>query len=123
MTKVLIIDDDPDICTLLERMLEPAGYATATAHDGEAGLEAGLDDGTDLVILDVWLPKIEGIAVLKSLHETRPGLPVIMLSGGSEIVPLEHSTALAQAYGAVHVLFKPFRRTEVLETIEKALGG
>ena len=58
VTKVLIIDDDPDICTLLERMLEPAGYATATANDGEAGLEAALDEETELVILDVWLPKI-----------------------------------------------------------------
>ena len=122
MTKILIVDDEPDIRGILRDILEPAGYAIETADDGEAGLTAGLDQAISLVILDIWLPKIEGIAVLKELHEKRPGLPVIMLSGGSRTVPMEHSAALAETYGAANVLLKPFGRAEVLDSVAQALG-
>ena len=121
VTKILIVDDEPEICAILTDILEPAGYAIETADDGEAGLTAGLDQAISLVILDIWLPKIEGIAVLKELHEKRPDLPVIMLSGGSRTVPLEHSAALAEVYGAVQVLLKPFRSAEVLDSVARAL--
>lgn len=122
MTKILIVDDAEDICVLLKDILEPAGYVIETASDGEAGLSASLGEEIDLVILDIWLPKIEGTAVLRTLHERRPSLPVIVLSGGSRTVPLEHSAALAEAYGAAQVLLKPFRQAEVLESVDAALG-
>lgn len=123
VTKILIVDDEPDIRAILREILEPAGYAVETADDGEAGLNAGLDQGISLVILDIWLPKIEGIAVLKELHEKRPSLPVIILSGGSRSVPLEHSAALAEAYGAAQVILKPFRSGEVLDSVAQALSA
>lgn len=123
MTKILIVDDEPGIRTILREMLEPAGYEIETADDGEAGLTVGLDQAIGLVILDIWMPKIEGIAVLKELHERRPSLPVIILSGGSRTVPLEHSAALAEAYGAAQVLLKPFSSTEVLDSVARALGA
>ena len=122
VTKILIVDDEPDIRAILRDILEPTGYAIETTGDGEAGLAAALDDAVSLVILDVWLPKIEGIAVLKELHQKRPGLPVIILSGGSKTVPLEHSAALAEAYGAAQVILKPFRSAEVLDSVARALG-
>ena len=123
MTRILIVDDEPDIRAVLREILESAGYAIETADDGEAGLNAGLDQAIGLVILDIWLPKIEGIAVLKELHEKRPGLPVIIVSGGSRTVPMEHSAALAEAYGAASVLLKPFRSAEVLDSVAQALGS
>ena len=123
MAKILIIDDEADFRELLVTMLESAGHEACTAADAELGLELSREAGIDLVILDIWMPGVDGITALKDLRAQRPALPVIVMSGGGHDVPLEHSAALADTYGAVQMLFKPFHKDELTAAVSAALEG
>ncbi|WP_135228998.1 response regulator transcription factor [Deinococcus fonticola] len=78
--RILVIDDDPGVRSLLERGLKYEGFTVETAPDGETGLSALRPCSPDLVILDVMLPGIDGLDVLRSLRQTHPSLPVLMLT-------------------------------------------
>ena len=122
MAKILVIDDNEDMLEVLTGMLTWAGHESLVAADGEEGLRKSQDDDSfDLVLLDIWMPNVDGISTLKALRAERPELPVIIMSGGSDKMPLEYSSALAETLGATSVLFKPFQRDELLSAIEKAL--
>ena len=79
MNKVLIIDDDEELCDLVSEYLTVEGFETTAVHDGETGLTRGLSGEFDLAILDVMLPKINGFDVLKNLRE-KSGMPVLTLT-------------------------------------------
>jgi DNA-binding response OmpR family regulator len=76
---VLLIDDDRDLCALMQEYLEQHGCAVAVAHDGRAGLAAALEPGHDVVTLDVMLPILDGFEVLRQLRR-RSIVPVVMLT-------------------------------------------
>lgn len=78
--RILVIDDDPGVRSLLERGLSFEGYLVQTAADGEAGLSAARDHPPELVILDVMLPGMDGIEVLRRLRSGDNQLPVLMLT-------------------------------------------
>ncbi len=108
---------------MVGRVLARDGHATFVAHDGETGMRRCSEQDFDLVILDIWMPKADGISVLKALRAKQPDLPVIMMSGGNRAVPLEHSTALAEIYGAVTTIFKPTSTEELRAAVAEALQG
>ncbi len=122
MPKILVIDDNEEMRELLNVMLARAGHESAAAADGEEGLRKSEEERFDLVLLDIWMPEVDGISVLKDLQARRPDLPVIIMSGGSDRMPLEYSSALADTHAATSVLFKPFHREELLAAVETALG-
>ena len=78
-TRILVIDDDPGIRRVLERGLQYEGYLVETAGDGEAGVRALRDRTPDLVILDVMLPGVDGIEVLRRVRQAGDAVPVILL--------------------------------------------
>src|SRR5436190_22383394 len=90
--RVLVIDDDQELCALIKEYLEPLGYQIVTEHDGPGGLERAAHEQFHAVILDVMLPRMDGFEVLKRLRSTS-NVPVLMLtSRGDEtdrIVGLE----------------------------------
>ena len=67
--KILVVDDEQSIVTLLQYNLEQAGFKVITASDGEEGITKAADEGPDLVILDLMLPKVDGIDVCKTLRQ------------------------------------------------------
>ena len=123
MPKILVIDDHEEMRELLNVMLARAGHESAAAADGEEGLRKSEEERFDLVLLDIWMPEVDGISVLKDLQARRPDLPVIIMSGGSDKMPLEYCSALADTHGATNVLFKPFQRDELLAAVDVALGS
>src|SRR5690348_16281944 len=117
---ILVVDDEQNIRTSLKDLLEDEGFAVQTVESGEACLalfQSDAGDPIDAVLLDIWLPGIDGIEVLKSLKQSQPALPVIMLSGHANI----DTAVTATKYGAYHFVEKPFSADPLLLTLNHAL--
>ena len=117
--KILVIDDELGIRASLKATLEEHSYATILAESGEAGLEllGGENHGIEAVLLDIWMPGIDGFETLRLIKETSPQLPVIMLSGHGSI----DNAIKATKNGAYHFLEKPFGEESLLVTLGNAL--
>jgi two-component system response regulator CpxR len=116
MNKILIIDDDEELCELVSEYLSAEDFQVESANDGEIGLNKALSGDYDLAILDVMLPKINGFDVLRQLRE-RSKMPVLMLTARGDdterIVGLE--------IGADDYLPKPFNPRELLARLRAIL--
>lgn len=116
MNKILIIDDDPDLCSLVATILERDGYQVATAYEGQTGLEQVRTFKPDLVLLDIMMPGDSGWAVCEQLSQAG-GPPVIFLSARGS----EGDIVRGLRLGADDYIAKPFRRHELLARIEAVL--
>lgn len=116
-TTILIVEDDQSIRQGLIDVLDFAGYKTHAHHSGPEGLAAAIELPVDLVLLDVMLPGMDGFTILKKLRESRPTLPVIMLTArGSESDRVEGLDSGADDY-----VVKPFSARELLARVEAIL--
>jgi DNA-binding response OmpR family regulator len=115
--QVLLIEDEPGIVDFVRRGLEGHGFKVQAETDGLAGERAALNDGADVVVLDLMLPGRSGLEVLATLHESRPELPVIVLTARGEV---EDRVAGLDA-GAVDYLVKPFSLAELSARIRAQL--
>lgn len=119
MNRILIIDDDRQLCLSFAKILSQEGYETATAFTGADGIEKVKSNIPDLVILDVRLPDIGGLEVFEVIHGLLPKLPVIIITAYSST-----ETAIgAIQKGAYDYIFKPFDVPEMLQLVEKALDA
>ncbi len=118
MKKILAVDDNKAECTLLELALENVrGYEVLTATSGRAALDQAVRFAPDAVILDLLLPDINGLEVLKELKKSQPNLPVIMLTGYSDI----RNAVEAIQMGADNFLIKPFENDQLLLILRHAV--
>jgi len=109
MGHIVLIEDEPGMAEVIVRGLGARGREVRAAADGEAGLELGLADGVELVVLDLVLPRRSGLDVLTELSHRRPGLPVIVVTARDDLDDrVECLTA-----GAVDYLVKPFALAEL----------
>lgn len=116
MNRILIIDDDEDLCDLVSEFLSVEGFETEMANDGKSGLERALNEEFDLAILDVMLPKMNGFDVLRELRKTSK-LPVLMLTARGD--DMERIVGLE--IGADDYLPKPFNPRELAARIRAIL--
>src|SRR6187402_2442998 len=115
--RLLLVEDDPTLRQALTFNLAREGYEVATAADGEAALEAARNEHLDLVLLDVMLPGMSGIEVLRALRRDGVTTPIIILSAkGDEI-----DRVVGLKVGADDYVAKPFSRPELLARIEAVL--
>ena len=115
MSKILIIDDEKDILNTLSSILEDEGFAVSKAMDGKEGLAIFEREKPDIVLLDVWMPELDGIQVLKRIKKKNKNAIVIVISGHGTI-----STAVeAVKVGAYDFLEKPLSIEKVLEVISR----
>jgi len=114
--RLLLIDDDVSLATMLHEFLELHGFRVDIVHEGEAGLQRIDDDPPDLVILDVMLPDINGFDVLKRLRENHD-LPVVMLTARGD----ESDRIFGLMGGADDYLPKPFNPLELTVRIQAVL--
>jgi two-component system alkaline phosphatase synthesis response regulator PhoP len=116
-TSLLIIEDDDNISTAIEEYFSRAGYAVRTAPDGLAGIEAVIKNRPDVVILDLMLPKMDGLAVCKELRQNNPQMPILMLTAKDDVV----DKVLGLEMGADDYITKPFSLREVEARIKSVL--
>ena len=116
LNKILIIDDDEELCELVSEYLTVEGFETEEVHDGEIGLEKALAGEHDMAVLDVMLPKKNGFDVLRELRQTS-NLPVLMLTARGE--DMERIVGLE--IGADDYLPKPFNPRELVARLRAIL--
>jgi two-component system OmpR family response regulator len=116
--RILVVDDDPDIVALVSDLLRANGYDVATAPDGLEGILSGSGGAPlDLVILDVMMPKADGIGVLNALKAIRPGMPIILLT--AKTAP--EDVAAGYDWGCDAYVTKPFEPEDLLVEVRRAL--
>ncbi len=115
---ILVVDDEPDIRRLLQEILEDEGYSVSTAEDGATARQARRTQRPDLILLDIWMPDVDGITLLKEWTEEEPlNQPVIIMSGHGNVETAVEATRL----GAYDYIEKPLSLAKLLLTIEHAL--
>ena len=112
---ILVVEDQADIGELFVNFLETIGYRVSLAHDGQAALEVDARDPADLVVTDYSMPNMNGDVLATRLHERRPELPVIMISG--------YAFNAAPTGAHVHLMTKPVGLMKLAEQIALLLGG
>lgn len=113
--KILIMDDEEDLCKELTSYLTEQGYETSYALDGLEGLQLIENNRPDLLLLDIRMPKINGLQVLEQLTERFPNLTVVVISGYLDA----ETTAKAIECGAAASIDKPFKLEELHERVIK----
>lgn len=114
--KILIIEDEKHIVDILKHNLKKEGFSTIEAYDGEQGLEMGLNEDPDLILLDIMLPKMDGFAVCRMLRQS-VNTPIIMLTAREE----EVDKVLGLELGADDYITKPFSQRELIARIKANL--
>jgi len=116
-TLVLVVDDEASIRSSLSGILKDEGISVIEAADGESAISILVEHNPALVLLDIWMPGIDGLETLKKIKEIRPNTPVVMISGHATI-----STAVAATrLGAADFLEKPLGLTSTIEVVRRAL--
>ena len=116
-TSLLIIEDDENISGAIQEYFSRAGYSVSTAADGVAGIEAASRERPDVVMLDLMLPRMDGLAVCKELRLKNPQMPILMLTAKDDVV----DKVLGLEMGADDYITKPFSLREVEARIKSVL--
>lgn len=117
---ILVVDDEPDIRELLGEILQEEGYEVGVAADADAARQVLIQHRPDLALLDIWMPGVDGITLLKEWREDETlGFPVIMMSGHGTI----ETAVEATRHGAYDYIEKPLSLARLLATVRGALGS
>src|SRR5512140_1644709 len=118
MAHILIVDDEKPILTSVREVLKDEGYDASTAENGLDGLAKIKEELPDLVLLDVWMPGMDGLETLTKIQEEHPGLPVIVMSGHGNI----DTAVKAVRLGAYDFIEKPLSLDKLSLTVKNALA-
>ena len=118
MARIIVIDDDPEIRSLIEQTLLSAGFDVFTADEGRIGLAFSRTAPVDLLITDLVMPGMEGMETIRRFRRELPGVPIIAISGNPN---LGNVLDTAIRLGAVKTLAKPFLAEELLTLVDSVL--
>ena len=116
MGKIMVADDDSNICELLRLYLEKEGFTVTLAHDGEAAVEQFFADTPDLLLLDIMMPRLDGWQVCREIRK-KSNTPIIMLTAKGETF----DKVLGLELGADDYVVKPFETKEIVARIKAVL--
>lgn len=114
--KILIVDDEPDMVSSLSRVLQDRGFEVGAACDGKEAVAKNATWQPDAVIMDVRMPRLNGIEACLEVQRSRPGLLVILMTGFSDALDEANETIFAEAgrHGRVEVMMKPLDLDRVM---------
>ncbi|MFB3109039.1 MAG: response regulator, partial [Candidatus Binatia bacterium] len=115
---ILVVDDEDGIRETIREVLTDEGYRVVDAKNEAVVRDLIRKESPHLVLLDIWMPDVDGIDILKQIKEQHPNLRVIMISGHGNI----HTAVAAARLGAFDFLEKPLSLDSLLETVQRALG-
>ena len=123
MAKILIVDDDNAVQMTIRLLLERAGHNVVVAGDGRKGLAVFEAGDFDLLFLDIFMPGMDGLEIMRLVHQQRPLTPVIVISGNPIMEPGSGPDfqSMAGKLGAVRSLQKPFKPAALLAAVTSCL--
>jgi CheY-like chemotaxis protein len=119
MATILLIDDDEQVRTLGKIELESAGYHYASADSGKHALHLLKHQEVDLILVDIFMPEMDGIELIRTLRKTRPASKLIAMTAGKGV---RNYLSMAKELGADATLEKPFTRQALLDVVASQLG-
>lgn len=121
MARIIIVDDEPLICEMLEEVLTGAGYEVVCAMDGRKAAKLMQEASFDLVITDILMPEKDGLETIEAVRKNHPDAKIIAISGGS---PIRETDLLgwASGLGAAYTFQKPVACEELLAAVNDCLG-
>ena len=121
---LMVIDDDPDLLAMLQDLFRGRGFEVVTARDGAEGLRLSQERRPDLIILDIFMPGMNGLEVLASLRRAHPVLPVIVMTAGGEEILDQATVAMYSRLrrGAGRLFDKPVNMKELATAVDELLG-
>ena len=126
MPHILVIDDDHLVRAATKAMLTAKGYDVDVAANGPDGVELAGKHKFDVVIVDLFMPGMDGLKVIETIRETDVEVPMIAVSGfmfGGECPTMPHFDSMAAEAGAGSTLYKPFRPDALVNAVEKAMAA
>jgi CheY-like chemotaxis protein len=126
MASILVIDDDRAVLATIKVLLERAAHTVEAVDNGRTGLQMIEAQGFDLLIVDIFMPGMDGFETMKLVHQSRPHMPIIVISGQQFSLASERPPDflhMATRLGAVSTLQKPFRASELLAAANASLSG
>jgi CheY-like chemotaxis protein len=126
MTRILIVDDDEVVREATTIMLEDGGFEVVAVGDGQSGVDAIKAGPFDAVIVDLFMPGMDGLATTRAIHQHSPGTPIIAVSGfmfRGRCPTMPNFGPMAMEAGAVATLYKPYRPNELVQVISDAIGA
>jgi len=125
MTRILVVDDDPMVCTAIEAFLQRHNFDVVVTDGGEAGLRALDRGGIDLMIVDIFMPHMRGFESIRIFHERAPAIPLVAMSGyafANLNAPTPDFLRMVLELGASRCLRKPFTPVALLTVINECLA-
>jgi DNA-binding NtrC family response regulator len=125
VASILVIDDDRAVLSTVKLLLERAAHAVEAVDNSQAGLRLLEAQGFDLLIVDIFMPGMDGFETMRLVHQSRPEMPVIVMSGQQFRSASERGPDflhMATKLGAISSLQKPFRPQELLAAVAKSLS-
>lgn len=123
MATVLLVEDDPQVRSMLHDTLEEEGHTIKEAENGREAIDAYRKDPADIVVTDIIMPGKDGVEALHILKRDFPDIKVIAISGGSANIRGEHLLDTAKKLGAARVFNKPVDLEELTTAINEVLAG
>jgi CheY-like chemotaxis protein len=115
------VDDDPLVRRTVSRALSGAGYEVEEACEGEEALRRLEVGAVDAVVVDIFMPKMDGLELIREIHRKWPSIRILAISGGSQRINTDMLSA-ARAFGAQTSLAKPFMPSELVTTVRRMLS-
>jgi DNA-binding response OmpR family regulator len=115
--RVLVVDDEAEVCALLEDFLAPKGYRVRSVADGAAAIREVLKEAPDLVLLDIDMPRLDGIEALRAIRAVAREVRIVMISGKASL----DAAKRALLYGAFDYIAKPFDLDHLSEVVAAAV--
>ncbi len=122
MAHILLVEDSPEVSMTVREILEAAGHTVDDAPSGADALKILKAGKFDLIVSDIWMPGMDGIALLKEIRGAGNDIPVVVISGGAPNAPLTYTAPLAATFGANAVVYKPFEKAELLQAVATVLS-
>ena len=126
MTRILIIDDEEGVRKATTFMLEEHGFAVVATDNGQSGVDAIKSGPFDAVIVDLFMPGMDGLATTRAIHQHSPSTPIIAVSGfmfrgRCPTMPDFHPMAIEA--GAIATLYKPLQPSELVQAVTNAMAA